>query len=33
MGIEQGLSGQWAARFSWFELVCGEDGKMNMVKC
>ncbi len=33
MGSEQGLSGQWVARFSWFELVCGEDGKMHMVKC
>ncbi len=23
----------WVVRFSWLELICGEDEKMNMVKC
>jgi hypothetical protein len=24
---------KWATRFSWFEAICGKDGKMNMVRC
>jgi hypothetical protein len=24
---------RWATRLCWFEPICGEDGKMHMVKC
>jgi hypothetical protein len=22
---------KWATRFSWFEAICGKDGKMKMI--